>query len=232
MSAGEDRPATATNTPAAATRPADESTLLAALRAGDEAAFASLIDRYHAGLVRMALGYVHDRPVAEEVVQETWIGVLDGLDRFEGRSLLKTWIYRILINQAKTRGQREARSVPFSRLTPGDGDADEPAVDPAQFLASGPWTGHWSVEPQAWDADTPERILLTQESREYLEKAIAELPPNQQRVIVLYDLQGFETREICNLLEISETNLRVLLHRARSKVRRALEPYVQGGRPT
>jgi RNA polymerase sigma-70 factor (ECF subfamily) len=223
--------------PAAPAPPADDAALLDRLRRGDEAAFAALIDRYHGALLRLAQSFVPSRAVAEEVVQEAWIGVLEGIDRFEGRSSLKTWIFRILINQAKTRGARERR-LATPAADPGAGEAgagaaDEPAVDPARFQSHGPWIGHWAEPPRAWDDQTPERLLLSKEAGALLERAIEALPPTQRQVILLHDVQGVEPKEICALLEVTEVNLRVLLHRARSRVRRALETYIDrgGGKP-
>lgn len=204
--------------------------LVEALRAGDETAFASLLDQYHTSLVRLALIYVSSQAVAEEVAQETWLSVLQGLDRFEGRSSLKTWIFRILTNRAKTRGQREARQVPFSDLAMAEIEADEPAVEPSRFLpADDPaWPHHWAEGPQSWD-DIPERQFLAQETRAYLMAAIAVLSPTQRVVINLRDVEGWSSAEVCTLLGLSEANQRVLLHRARSKVRRALEHYFGEG---
>jgi RNA polymerase sigma-70 factor (ECF subfamily) len=201
-----------------------------ALRRGDEAAFASLLDQYHTSLVRLATIYVSSRAVAEEVVQETWLGVLQGLDRFEGRSSLKTWIFRILTNRAKTRGQREARSVPFSDLVTAELEADEPSVDPDRFLPSDHphWPGHWAEGLESWET-IPEQHFLSQETKEMILTAIAALPPNQREVITLRDLEGWGSDEVCTLLDLSEANQRVLLHRARSKVRRALELYLGEG---
>lgn len=204
---------------------------LVALRHGDEAAFVALIERYHSAMLRVALVYVSDRAVAEEVVQETWLGVLNGLDRFQGRSSLKTWLFRILTNQAKTRGVRESRSVPFSALAAPDDEADEPAVDPTRFRTSEPWIGHFVSPLGTWDADTPEELLLSQETRAQIDQAIALLPAKQRQVIVLRDVEGWSADEVCELLQISETNQRVLLHRARSKVRGALERYWQTVQP-
>jgi len=201
----------------------NEGELVAALRAGDEAAFASLVDRYHASLVRLARMYVRDPAVAEEVAQETWLGVLAGIDRFEGRSSLKTWLFRILTNRAKTRGERERRSVPFSSVTP---DSDEPAVDPERFQGDAErYPGGWKESPQPWEGD-PEERLLAGEVRALILDAIEQLPPNQRAVITLRDIEGFSSNETRNVLDVSETNQRVLLHRARSKVRRALEQYL------
>ncbi|TAL10072.1 MAG: sigma-70 family RNA polymerase sigma factor [Nitrospirae bacterium] len=208
----------------------EESTLLQALRNGDEAAFALLVDRYHGQLLRLAMAFVASRAIAEEVVQETWIGVLEGLARFEGRSSLKTWIFRILTNQAKTRGVRESRTVPFSPL--GNDDADKPSVDPTRFLTSGYFVDHWASPPTPWDEATPERLLLSKECGQRLEQAIEALPPAQRQVLVLRDVDGLSSEEVCNVLALSETNQRVLLHRARSRVRRALERYLEGDAST
>jgi RNA polymerase sigma-70 factor (ECF subfamily) len=173
----------------------------------------------------MALGHVRTRAVAEEVVQETWLGVLDGLDRFEGRSSLKTWILRILVNRAKTRGAREARCVPFSSLGPADDEA--PAVDPARFLgADHPhWPGHWAAAPQSW-AGVPDERLLARETLEHLRRAIEALPARHREVIVLRDVEGWDSGEVCAALGLSEGNQRVLLHRARSSVRAQLDAYL------
>jgi RNA polymerase sigma-70 factor (ECF subfamily) len=202
---------------------ADDLRLVEALRGGDEAAFAGLVERYQAPMVRLATIYTGDRTVAEEVTQEAWIGVLRGLDRFEGRSSLKTWIFTILTNRAKTRAQREGRSVTFSDL--GD---DDPSVDPDRFNPEDhpTWPNHWADgrEPESWGA-IPEDHLLSQETRRAIQQAIDALPPNQREVITLRDVQGWSSSEVCNVLGLTETNQRVLLHRARSKVRRALEQY-------
>lgn len=205
----------------------EEMRLIAALRAGDESAFARLLDRYHNALVRLALVYVDDRAVAEEVAQETWLGVLQGLGRFEGRSSLKTWIFRILMNTARTRGVREARTIAFSALAVAGDDMDEPAVDPDRFLPPdhSNWPGHWAAAPSSW-SQTPEQLLLSVETRAHIDSAIAALPPNQAEVMTLRDIDGWTSEEVCNVLGITETNQRVLLHRARSKVRQALEQYL------
>ena len=208
---------------------AEELRLVEALRHGDEAAFTELVDRYQNALLRLATVYVRSRDLAEEVVQDTWLGVMAGIGRFEGRSSLKTWIFRILINRAKTMGVREARSIPFSALAAegSEGDHDEPTVEPDRFLpADHPqWPHHWAVPPQSW-AETAERILLGKEVRGLLEKAISDLPRVQREVISLRDVEGWTAEEVCGLLGLSEVNQRVLLHRARSKVRKALEGYV------
>jgi RNA polymerase sigma-70 factor (ECF subfamily) len=204
-----------------------DSALLAALRRGDEEAFLALVQRYHQSLLRLAGLYVSGRPAAEDVVQETWLGVLRGLDRFEGRSSLKTWIFRILINRAKTRGERDRRSIPFSALWNPNDDPGEPAVESERFLPTDHprWPGHWTSFPRQWD-ELPEQRLLSVETRAVLQQAIDALPPSQREVITLRDIEGWSAEDVCNVLVISETNQRVLLHRARSKVRRALEHYL------
>jgi RNA polymerase sigma-70 factor (ECF subfamily) len=201
-----------------------ERRLVDALRAGDEAVFRQLVREYGPAMLRVARMFVSTQAVAEDVVQEAWLGVLNGIDRFEGRSSLKTWIFRILTNTAKTRAIREGRSVPFSALARDEAEADEPAVDPDRFQHEGRWTGHWSEPPTDWGA--PEARLLGAEARAVIDDAIAALPPAQATVIRMRDVEGFDSEEVCNVLEISETNQRVLLHRARSKVRRALEAYL------
>ena len=206
---------------------ADDLHLVALLRSGNEAAFVMLIERYHAAMLRLAIIYVTAQAVAEEVVQETWMGVLEGLNRFEGRSSLKTWMFRILINRAKTRAQREGRTIPFSSLPEVDADLSEPGVDPDRFLPSDHQRpGHWVSFPSNWN-DLPEERLLSQEMRAHLEQAIAALPPGQREIIVLRDIEGWTSQETCHFLGISEVNQRVLLHRARSKVRGALEKYFE-----
>jgi RNA polymerase sigma-70 factor, ECF subfamily len=204
----------------------DEQRLVASLRMGDESAFEMLIDRYHGPLLRLAMLYVPSRAAAEEVVQETWLGVLQGLARFEGRSSLKTWIFRILTNRARTRGQREGRSIPFSAIGNSESDATDPSVEADRFFppehAS---AGHWTSLPHNWEA-LPEERLVGQETRAQIQQAIDALPASQREVITLRDVEGWTSEEVCNVLEITETNQRVLLHRARSKVRRALEQYL------
>jgi RNA polymerase sigma-70 factor (ECF subfamily) len=200
----------------------EDARLVEGLRAGDEAAFAALMRMYGAGMLRVAQMYVSSRSVAEEVVQEAWIGVLRGIGRFEGRSSLKTWLFRIVANTAKTRGVRESRSVPFSAL--GD-EGEDATVDPDRFLGSGErFPGHWAVPPQAW---APEGRLLADETLELVEREIDKLPPAQRAVITMRDVQGFTSEEVCNALDLTETNGRVLLHRARAKVRAALEEYLR-----
>jgi RNA polymerase sigma-70 factor (ECF subfamily) len=200
----------------------DDARLIEGLRARDEGVFEQLMREYNASLLRVAQIYVASRAVAEEVVQETWLGVLNGIDRFEGRSSLKTWIFRILTNIAKTRGQREGRTIPFSALERPD-SVPEPAVVPERFLPPDHerWPGHWASKPEPW----PEERLLAAETREVVDRAIEKLPPAQRAVITLRDVEGWSSEETRNALGVSETNQRVLLHRARSKVRQALEDY-------
>jgi RNA polymerase sigma-70 factor (ECF subfamily) len=200
-----------------------ERRLIDALREGDESAFVALMRDYGPMMLRVALMYVSTRAVAEEVVQEAWIGVLKGIGRFEGRSSLKTWIFRILTNTAKTRAQREGRSVPFSALVSAETDGD--AVDPERFLGDGQrFAGHWGAPPRRWG---PEERLVSAEAQEVIDAAIAKLPPAQAAVITMRDVEGLDAEEVCNALDLTETNQRVLLHRARSKVRQALEEYMQ-----
>jgi RNA polymerase sigma-70 factor, ECF subfamily len=204
----------------------DERTL-AALRAGDEDAFLALVQRLHPSMLHVAFAFVSNRAVAEEVVQEAWLGVLKGLAQFEGRSSLRRWIFGILSNCARTRGVREARSVPFSSL--GGEEEGEPAVDPSRFRPPdhSHWPGHWSSPPTPW----PEEQLLRREAMEAVERAVKDLPQAQRAVITLRDIQGCESAEVCELLGISEGNQRVLLHRARSKVRAQLEEKLRGETP-
>jgi len=192
-----------------------------ALEDRDEHAFVELVNRYQSSLLRLALVHCRSRAVAEEVVQETWLGVLRGIERFEGRSSLKTWLFRILVNRARTRAEIEGRTIPFSSL-----ESEEPSVSSDRFL--GPdhpeWPGHWSAPPRSWGA-SPESELLSKETLELVSRAIAALAPAQREVITLRDVDGWTSEEVCNVLGISETNQRVLLHRARAKVRAALESH-------
>ena len=197
---------------------AEDRRLVEGLRAGDEAAFAALMREYGAAMLRVAQMYVSSRAVAEEVVQEAWLGVLKGIGRFEGRSSLKTWLFRIVTNTAKTRGAREARSIPFSALVADN--AEESSVDPDRFLGAGErFPGHWAAPPEG--------RLLGQEALDVIEREIEGLPPAQRAVITMRDVQGLTSEEVCNALDLTETNQRVLLHRARSKVRAALEEYMR-----
>jgi RNA polymerase sigma-70 factor (ECF subfamily) len=194
----------------------EDARLVDGLRAGDEEAFRRLMRLYGGSMLRVAQMYVSSRALAEEVVQDAWVGVLRGIERFEGRSSLKTWLFRIVANTAKTRGARESRSVPFSSLA---GDDEEP-VDPDRFL--GPderFAGHWAAPPEG--------RVLAEEAMGVIQRAIERLPPAQRAVITLRDIQGFSSDEVRNALDVTETNQRVLLHRARSKVRSALEEYMR-----
>jgi RNA polymerase sigma-70 factor (ECF subfamily) len=200
-----------------------EAELVAALRSGDEAAFSAIVDRYHARMVRLALTFVNDQGIAEEIVQEAWLGVLRGINRFEGRSSLQTWIFTILSNCARTRAQRERRTIAFSDYF-GDDEEGEPTVDPNRFHATGPDKRHWRSLPAAWH-HLPEERFLAKETLAIAQQAIGQLPANQQSVILLRDVEGVSSEETCNILNISESNQRVLLHRARAKVQKALDSY-------
>ena len=205
----------------------DERRLIEALRRGDQEAFAKLVDELSPGLLRLAMAHVPSRAVAEEVLQDTWLGVINGIDRFEGRSSLRTWIYRILLNNARTRGVRERRTLPFSYLRRrAEEGGDEPAVEPERFQGRrGEAPGGWARPPVEWAS--PEERLASNEARQVMLEAIAALPPRQREVLTMRDLQGLSAEEARNALEVSETNQRVLLHRARSKVRAALERYFE-----
>jgi RNA polymerase sigma-70 factor, ECF subfamily len=203
---------------------ADERATLEALRRGDEDAFRRLVAAHQPVLMRIALAHVPSRAVAEEVVQETWLGVLTGLDRFEGRSSLRTWIVSILLNNARTRGKRERRTLPFSLLRRDDAEGrDEPAVPRRRFQRRGEYAGQWARPPVEWES--PEERLATEAARNVMLETIAMLPERQREVIALRDISGWSAAETCNALGLSETNQRVLLHRARSKVRMALEKH-------
>lgn len=202
--------------------PADAE-LVAALRAGDEQAYAALVQELTPALTRLALAHVPSRAVADEVVQDTWVGVINGIDRFQGRSALRTWIFQILLNTARTRGKREKRVLPFASLRRrAEEGRDEPAVDADRFQGRrGEQPGAWAHPPAEWSS--PEEKLAQDEARRVMLEAIADLPPRQREVITLRDIQGYSAAEARNALDVSETNQRVLLHRARSKVRAALE---------
>jgi RNA polymerase sigma-70 factor, ECF subfamily len=202
---------------------ADEAALVEALRKGDQEAYAGLVEELTPALTRLALAHVPSRAVAEEVVQDTWLGVINGIDRFQGRSSLRTWIFQILLNTARTRGKREKRTLPFAAFRRrAEEGRDEPAVDADRFQGRrGESPGAWARPPAEWSS--PEERLAQDEARAVLLKAIAELPPRQREVITLRDVLGYTAEEARNALDVSETNQRVLLHRARSKVRAALE---------
>jgi RNA polymerase sigma-70 factor, ECF subfamily len=205
-----------------------EAQLVASLRRGDEAAFMRLVERYQAAMVRLAQSYTRDLAVAEEVAQEAWVSALTHLDQFAGRSSFKTWLFHILVNGARARAARERRSVPFSALETDDdaGDGPEgPSVAPERFGLEG--SGHpggWLTAPQSWE-HAPEARLASREMRERILAAIAALPVNQRSVIRLRDVEGYPANEVSAILGISDVNQRVLLHRARSRVRQALEDY-------
>jgi RNA polymerase sigma-70 factor, ECF subfamily len=201
----------------------DDARLVEALRAGDEDAYRTIVRDWHPSMLRVAQIFVPSRAVAEEVVQETWVRVLGALDRFEGRSSLRTWVFRILANTAKTRAQREGRTLPFSALQ-DPARVPEAAVDADRFLPDDHERspGHWASPPR----ELPEESLLAAETREVIAEAIDALPPAQRAVISLRDVEGWSADEVCNALDLTEVNQRVLLHRARARVRRALEQYL------
>ncbi len=202
----------------------DELELVNALRSADEAAFEALVAGYHASMRQLALAYVANLAVAEEVVQEAWLGVVQGIGRFEARSSLKTWIFSIVMNRAKSRAVQEARSVGFSSLE-GENETT-PVVDPGRFRGDhDPRPRTWASPPRSWSG-IPEARFLSNETLNHVRKAIDALPPTQREVITLRDVVGWSAPEVCNVLSISETNQRVLLHRARSRVRAALEGYL------
>ena len=198
----------------------DEGDLLERLRARDESAFAELVRMWSPSMLRLARMYVRDQAAAEEVVQEAWLGVLQGIDRFEGRSSLKTWVYRILVNRAMTKGAREARSVPFATLAANEVAGEDAVVDADRFTRD----GAWASPPSRWQ-DQPELALRSAETLDVVRAAVAQLPEMQRAVITMRDLEGFDAEDTRNALEISESNQRVLLHRARAKVRAALEQH-------
>jgi RNA polymerase sigma-70 factor (ECF subfamily) len=201
----------------------EERELIARLLAGDEATFVALLDDHNDTMVRVARGFVSSRSVAEEVVQETWMAILKALPRFQGRSSLKTWMFRILTNRAKTRARREGRTVPMSAMGALD-EEGQPAVDPDRFDAN----GMWRSPPERWG--TPEKEVGDKELQQQIDAAIETLPERQRTVLTLRDVKGWTSAEVCNVLEISDTNQRVLLHRARNKVRAALADYLEGRR--
>jgi RNA polymerase sigma-70 factor (ECF subfamily) len=206
--------------------PTDELDLVLALRAGDEDAFTQLVNRYQSGMLQIALAYVPSHAIAEEVVQEAWLGVLQGIARFEQRSQLKTWITRIVINRAKRRGSEEARTIPFSGV-PSARQELGPSLGPDRFRGpSDLWPGHWWSLPTNWSG-MPEVRALSREMLGQVRNALDLLPERQREVITLRDVLGYSSIEVCNVLAISDTNERVLLHRARSRVRAAVERYME-----
>lgn len=204
----------------------DDSLIVRALRERDEGAFEQLLDRYYAPMLRLAWSYVRSRDEAEEVVQDTWLAVLRGIDRFEGRSALKTWIFRILVNRARTRAKRESRSIALSSLERPSDSHREPSVD--SILAASPHAGEspFGSGPSSF-LRPPDEQLLAAELRTQIDTAVRALPPRQQEVITLRDIHGWSGEEVCDLLEITDANQRILLHRARVRVREAILPYLR-----
>lgn len=211
---------------AAVRPPVGDAEMVARLRAGDDAAFLDLVDRYGPAMMRLASMHL-SRAVAEDVVQDAWLGVLRGIGRFEQRSTLKTWVFSILMNRVRTEAQREGRSLPFSALEAA-AEGGEPALPAERFLAADHprWPHHWAAPPKSWGA-SPENRLLAAEVRAEIQRAIDALPPGQREVITLTDVEGWSADEVSELLRITPVNQRVLLHRARSKVRHALERYFE-----
>jgi RNA polymerase sigma-70 factor (ECF subfamily) len=210
------------------TQLAGDAALVAALRAGDERAFHGIVRRYHTALVRLARASVASDAIAEEVAQDTWLAVINGIGCFEGRSSLKTWIFRILINRARSRGAREHRVVPMSSVGAGVAGGAELAVDPDRFVPDGQrWAGHWCDPPAPW-SDVPAERMVANETLFAVARAIGQLPTQQREVVTLRDIEGWTAAEVCALLELSEANQRVLLHRGRSRVRSALECHLGG----
>jgi RNA polymerase sigma-70 factor (ECF subfamily) len=195
--------------------PDEDGELVKLLRAGDEQAFVTLVSRHHASMLRLAGSFVASPAVAEEVVQDTWMGVLRGIDGFAGHSSFRTWLLRILVNRATSTGVRERRSIAV-------GDAG-PVVDRARFDASGAWMS----PPQHWVEDSDDR-LLAQGLADQIQSALGGLPPRQREVVMLRDVDGLSSHEVCEVLEISDANQRVLLHRGRSHLRQALESELGG----
>jgi RNA polymerase sigma-70 factor, ECF subfamily len=196
---------------------------LSSLRSGDEQAFQSLVARLHGPMLRLVMGYVRDREIAEDVVQESWLTVLKNLDQFEERSTLKTWILGIALNIARSRRRKERRVLPFSSLWRGsDREESGPTVDPSRFDA----TGTWREKPDSW-SNVPESRLLSQETMQRVREAVDTLPPMQREVLVLRDVAGMDSGEVCGMLGITAENQRVRLHRARTAVRKMLEEYLR-----
>jgi RNA polymerase sigma-70 factor (ECF subfamily) len=202
----------------------DDLTLVRQILDGDEAAFTALVDREHAMLVRLAKSVVRDHSLVDEIVQDAWLAVVSALPSFEGRSSLRTWIGRITVNRARTVGTKAARCVPVSALG-AESEESEDAVERTRFSAR----GFWDKGPTSWGSASPESLLLRREILETIEKALEDLPPGQRAVLTLRDLEGFSSEEVCNVLELTESNQRVLLHRARARVRAALERRLEGG---
>ena len=229
-----DAPTTGSDEPADEPAAVDpDAELLVRLRAGDEAAFTELVDRWSAPMLRVALTQTRMRALAEEAVQDTWLAVLQGVDRFEGRSTLRTWVFRILLYTCRGKAERERRVPPISDVQRSAGEqAGRRTVSEDRFLPSDHphWPGHWSQPPRSW-VRTPDDALLGSELRRHLSDAVAALPERQRQVLVLRDVEGWSSEEVCRLLGLLPGNQRVLLHRARSTVRAALEPYLTAERP-
>ena len=199
--------------------------IVAGLRAGDERTFRELFERTYPMMKRVARAYVASDAVADEVVQDTWMAIVTGIERFQGRSALGTWMFSILTNQAKTHSARERRALPFSSVALTD--VEEPVVDPDRFQKDDEaWPGHWATPPRPWQK--PERRLLSLEARDQLKRALEQLPERQRLIVVLRDVEGLSAEEVCGLLELSQENQRVLLHRGRSRLRSFLEEYLDG----
>jgi RNA polymerase sigma-70 factor (ECF subfamily) len=205
----------------------DETAVIAALREGDETAFAQLVDHHTPSMLRVARGYVPSREIAEEVVQETWIALLKGIDKFEGRSSLRTWLFAVMINIAKARGVRERRDADAAIAAYTGG-----SVDPARFREAGdPYPGHWkSDETPSPFPETPEGSVLGNELVEVARQELDKLPDRQRIVVTLRDMLDFDSNEVCELLDITMANQRVLLHRGRAAVRQVLEDYLEEAR--
>lgn len=206
-----------------------EDMLVSKLKAGEEAAFEAVIAQQHGALVRMAMSYVANREEAEEVVQDTWMAVMNGLNRFEGRSSLRTWICRILIHKAKDRGVREKRHTTFSDFGFDDDDHNK-AIDPSHFKQSRECSRHSAFPLQPWDDRTPEKLLASKQAIACMQQAIEALPATLKEVLILRDVEGVEAKEVCEMLKITETNLYVRMHRARERVRAAVETYLECGK--
>jgi RNA polymerase sigma-70 factor (ECF subfamily) len=202
----------------------DDDQLLAAVREGDEQSFVTLVERYHSSLVRLARVYVN-ASAADDVVQDTWIGVMQGLPKFESRASFKTWLFRILVNRARTRAVRDSRTIPMSWFVQEETQVQEYAVDPARFRAAEDrYPGHWLLKPSA--DEIPEERLLASELNKVVRTALRALPPAQAEVVRLRDVEGLMSEDVCKLLDLTEGNQRVLLHRGRSRIRSALEAYL------
>jgi RNA polymerase sigma-70 factor (ECF subfamily) len=199
----------------------DEAALLRALREGDERAFGVLVDRYHLPLLRYARAHVRNPAVAEELVQDTWLALVQGIGRFQGRSTLKTWLFHVLAHKVSERVRHDVR-LPSSPLL------DEPAVAPERFQDErGRWPGHWATPPPDWSS-LPDEHVAERELLDQIERLIAGLPPRQRTVLILRDIEGLSSADVCQVLGVTDGGERVLLHRARSRLRQGLEDYFRG----